>query len=118
MWILIFEIRKCKFCLRHANKHVGAGLESLANFPVYRDSMHTAKIVVKNQQVSTYIDHMREPSFQSSYVGKIGKLKFLNFGFKGLGSIYFVRVLDGAGKEIYFEDFDNPEKPAKPHSTD
>lgn len=105
-------------CKAHYRKDLRAstigGKDNLANHNIHPDSTYTVRIVNQKNRTQTYLNNCPLPAFETTYAGKIGKLKFLYFRFKGIGSIYFVRVRDGAGKEVYFEDFDNPEKPALP----
>ena len=97
---------------RDLRKATIGGKNDFANYNIHPDSTYTVRIVNKGNISRTYLNNRL--AFETAYTGKIGKLKFLSFSFKGIGSIYFVRVLDGAGKEVYFEDFDNPANPSKP----
>jgi hypothetical protein len=51
--------------------------------------------------------------YEHSYQGSIGNIKMFSIQFRGSGWVDWVRLYDAQDREVYFEDFDNCEKPAK-----
>jgi hypothetical protein len=61
------------------------------------------KLELKNKVGTIYFDD--KPVYKLSYRKPLGKLKGIGFTFKGSGRVDDVRLLNGSGKTVYFEDF-------------
>ncbi len=78
-----------------------------------RENWHILKMTLKDNKAYYYVNDrlLHEPI---PYTGKIGKLEGMIVSFKGAGAVDWIRIRDRKGREVYFEDFNDPKNMAKP----
>jgi hypothetical protein len=67
----------------------------------------TVSLEVKNGVISTYKDGVLIKSYTIAGGKKVGKLRKINVGFKGTGSVDWVKVYDNGGTTLFKEEFNN-----------
>jgi hypothetical protein len=78
----------------------------------FTEEWHILKMKIKNQVVYYYINDKLIETLP--FKGKIGIINRLKIYFKGSGWVDWIRLRNGAGEEVYFEDFNDANNPAKP----
>ncbi|MCU0444886.1 MAG: hypothetical protein MUE85_08195 [Microscillaceae bacterium] len=76
------------------------------------EEWHTMKMRIKNQVAYYYLNDKLIDKIP--FEGKIGRVKGLKLHSKGSAWFDFIRLLDEKNQEIYFEDFEDASRPAKP----
>jgi hypothetical protein len=96
-------------CQRYANLKVGnTSLSGVKGDDLTTSCLNTnewlmVKVITNNSQVKIYANG--QLIHDLPYKGKIGEVKFLQIGFKGSGSVDWVRMKDNTTGERYEENF-------------
>ena len=107
--ILSFNIVKPK-CTRFAHIRVGDSIYPQGESKVILDKLgidfnewSVIKVITQNNRFKIFVNNNELYDFP--YVGKIGKLLFMQIYFKGTGSVDWVKMSNLKGKVLYNENF-------------
>ncbi len=80
-------------------------------FSLDMEQWHTVRIETQNQLAKLYVDN--ELVYQTKYQAKIGRIKGINFQFRGSGIVDYVKLRRHDGTIVYEENFDDCSKEVK-----